>query len=119
MGGVTGDSKMTIYTIGVGNDDARMRELVKEQNIAAGTILNDSLLQQIAGLTGGQYFRARDSVSLEKIYQQLDLLEPVEIDAGLHRPRIDLFVWLVGLALLSLLLVLLQLPLRSLRLEQQ
>lgn len=110
---------MTIYTIGVGNDDARMRQLVKEQNIAAGTILNDTLLQQIAGLTGGQYFRARDSASLERIYQQLNLLEPVAIDAGLHRPRIDLFAWLVGLALLSLLLALLQLPFRSWRLEQQ
>jgi Ca-activated chloride channel family protein len=110
---------MTIYTIGVGNDDARMRQLVKEQNISAGTILNDTLLQQIAGLTGGQYFRARDSASLERIYQQLNLLEPVAINAGLHRPRIDLFAWLVGLALLCLLLALVQLPLRSWRLEQQ
>jgi Ca-activated chloride channel family protein len=84
---------MTIYTIGVGNDEKTMRQLVYEQNLPAGTALNEKLLRRIAALSGGQYFRARDTESLERIYQALDQLEPAQLDAPLHRPKKDLFHW--------------------------
>lgn len=90
---------MTIYTIGVGNDAEAMRELLNQKNIAPGTELNETLLRQIAAISGGQYFRARDSGSLERIYQTLDRLEPVELGARLHRPKIDLSHLPLGLGL--------------------
>jgi len=84
---------MTIYTIGVGNDEKMMRQLTHEKNLPPGTALNEKLLRRIAAVTGGQYFRARDTVSLERIYEALDELEPAELDAPFHRPRKDLFQW--------------------------
>ncbi|MFA9421557.1 MAG: VWA domain-containing protein [Gammaproteobacteria bacterium] len=84
---------MTIYTIGVGNDEKMMRQLTQGQNLPPGTALNEKLLRRIAAVTGGQYFRARDTASLERIYEALDELEPADLDAPFHRPRKDLFQW--------------------------
>ncbi|MFT5400969.1 MAG: Ca-activated chloride channel family protein [Gammaproteobacteria bacterium] len=84
---------MTIYTIEVGNDDKAMHELVDQKKIPAGTILNEKMLRQIAAITGGQYFRARDSASLEMIYESLNELEPVDQDLRLDRPRSEIFHW--------------------------
>ena len=105
---------MTIYTIGVGNDDKTMRELVDQRNIPSGTILNEKMLRQIAAITGGQYFRARDTASLEMIYQQLNQLEPVTQDLRLHRPRSEVYHWPLIFGLLAFVLNLLLVPLASL-----
>lgn len=90
---------MTIYTIGVGNDAQAMRELLNQRNIAPGTELNETLLRQIAAVSGGQYFRAKDTSSLERIYKTLDKLEPVEIGTRLHRPKLELFQFPLSLGL--------------------
>ena len=94
---------MTIYTIGVGNDAEAMRQLLNQNNIGPGTELNETLLRQIAAVSGGQYFRARDSHSLERIYQTLDRLQPVEIATRLHRPQLALFALPLGLGMTVLL----------------
>ena len=49
--------------------------------------MDEEGLQQIAQLTGGQYFRARNPQELVNIYQMLDKLEPVEQETTLYRPR--------------------------------
>ena len=94
---------MTIYTIGVGNQAAAMRKLLNQRNIGPGTELNETLLRQIAAVSGGQYFRARDSNSLERIYQTLDRLQPLEIGTRLHRPQRALFAWPLGIGMVVLL----------------
>ena len=64
-------------------------------------------MQQIANITGGQYFRARDPQQLVKIYDKLDQLEPVEQAATVYRPRQALgYLPLLGATLLSFLLAL-------------
>jgi Ca-activated chloride channel family protein len=55
-------------------------------------------LRTIAERTGGRYFRARDAEGLEKIYEILDELEPVESDVEIIRPVDELFYWPLGLA---------------------
>ena len=45
-----------------------------------------------------RYFRARDAKGLEKIYEILDELEPVESDVEIIRPVDELFHWPMGLA---------------------
>ncbi|MFT5657019.1 MAG: Ca-activated chloride channel family protein [Gammaproteobacteria bacterium] len=90
---------MTIHTIGIGNDEKELRAMLDSQTISPGTALNDTLLRQISALSGGHYFRARDTQSLESIYQILDELEPVPLDAQLHRPKLDLFHWPLMLGL--------------------
>lgn len=62
--------------------------------------LDEETLQTIADQTGGRYFRARDAKGLEKIYEILDELEPVESDVEIIRPIDELFYWPAGLAYL-------------------
>nr|MBP7215373.1 aerotolerance regulator BatA [Candidatus Kapabacteria bacterium] len=37
---------------------------------------------EIAGITGGKYFRATDTKSLERIYQEIDKMEKSKIDVA-------------------------------------
>ena len=55
--------------------------------------LDEKTLGAIAERTGGRYFRARDTSSLQKIYAILDELEPVERDVRRFRPRKSLYYW--------------------------
>jgi Ca-activated chloride channel family protein len=79
---------MTIHTIGVGSDIESLSRVYGRQNIPTGVVLNESLLRGIAEISGGKYFRATDSEALERIYQSLDELEPVEYQYHSYRPRV-------------------------------
>ncbi len=79
--------------------------------------IDEELLRQIAKLTGGEYFRATDTESLRRVYQQIDQLEKVEIEELMYREYRELFgffLWgALALALLELVLantLLLRLP---------
>ena len=82
---------LTIYTIGVGSDEEALSRIYGIQSIPTGTALNENVLKQISKVTNGQYFRATDSRSLEKIYAALDRLEPVEHKYQSYQPRQELF----------------------------
>ena len=75
-----------IYTIGIGADQMTLPGLFGSsfgsRQVNPSAELDEAGLQEIANLTGGQYFRARDPQELATIYQLLDQLEPVEQDAG-------------------------------------
>ncbi|HEY0290569.1 MAG TPA: VWA domain-containing protein [Pseudomonas sp.] len=93
-----------IYPIGIGADP--------DKGVASVLGLNPSLdldeasLKELADITGGQYFRARDGVQLAKIGQTLDALEPVTQQPTQARPTRALYHWPLGAALLlSVLLV--------------
>jgi Ca-activated chloride channel family protein len=45
------------------------------------------MLTEIADVTGGRYFRARNPRELASIYEMLDQLEPVEQESAIYRPR--------------------------------
>ena len=96
---IAASAGMTIYTIGVGNEAEQMRKLLNQSSIDPDTELNEILLRQIAGISGGRYFRAHDSNSLESIYQTLDQLQPLEIATRLYRPQRALFVWPLGIGM--------------------
>lgn len=93
---------MTIHTIGVGSDLESLSRVYGRQNIPTGVVLNESLLRGIAEVSGGHYFRATDSEALERIYESLDKLEPVEYQYHSYRPRLSLFQWPLLAALLLL-----------------
>ena len=58
--------------------------------------LDEETLTRIAELTGGQYFRAKDTAALQDIYRILDEMEPVaEPEAG-FRPVKSLYYWPLG-----------------------
>lgn len=89
-----------IYTIGVGAGEVLRRTLLGVQRVNTARDLDESTLQKIAELTGGEYFRARDPQGLEAIYQQLDQLEPLAEEAESFRPLHALYMWPLGAAVL-------------------
>ncbi|WP_455212572.1 vWA domain-containing protein [Kaarinaea lacus] len=90
---------LKIYTIGIGADEMLVRSFFGMRKVNPSTDLDEDTLKKIAQVTGGKYFRARDTQELEKIYQLLDELEPITKDTQHFRPTSSLFVWPLGLAL--------------------
>ncbi|WP_409278847.1 vWA domain-containing protein [Pseudomonas defluvii] len=94
-----------IYTIGIGADP--------EQSGTGGLLginpsldLDEASLKEIAELTHGAYFRARDGKELAAIGETLDRLEPVAQQPTQARTAEALYSWPLALALLlSVLLV--------------
>ena len=94
---------MKIYTVGIGNDLETLKRLTNQASVPPEILLNEKLLRQIARLTDGRYFRAYDAAALERIYQELDQLEPIDIEADQYRAETSLFHYPVMLAALLLL----------------
>ena len=44
--------------------------------------IDEETLTQVAEKTGGKYFRATSSESLEKIYEEIDMLEKTNVEAS-------------------------------------
>ncbi|HBX56712.1 vWA domain-containing protein [Pseudomonas sp. UBA2684] len=95
-----------IYPIGIGADP-QQSGVIGLFGLNPGLDLDEPTLRAIADLTGGEYFRARDSEELQTIDASLDRLEPVAQQPTLARPAQALYPWPLSAALLlSLLLVL-------------
>lgn len=91
---------VTVYTIGVGADEMLVQGFFGSRSVNPSSELDEKTLSQIAEMTGGLYFRARDTESLEDIYLTLDQLEPVQRDAQQMRPLTALFYWPLAAALI-------------------
>lgn len=95
-----------IYAIGVGADGTMSGPF---RMLRGGTSeLDEASLKAIAQKTGGRYFRARDTRSLQQIYALLDEIEPVSEDEQSYRPVEELYAWPLALALLLSVLLPLQ-----------
>lgn len=93
-----------IYPIGIGADPDKGATSILGLNPSLD--LDEPALREIADITGGQYFRARDGAQLEKIGKALDMLEPVTQQPTQARPTLALYHWPLSTALLlSVLLV--------------
>lgn len=74
-----------VYTIGAGS---RGQALIPQQTIFGtqmGVIdapVDDKLLERIAKITGGRYYRAADTASLERAYNEISKREGTEIVTG-------------------------------------
>lgn len=66
--------------------------------------IDEVVLRNIAALTGGRYFRARDAAGLGQIYSQIDRLERVPLQTQSFVSFTELYRWALGLGLLALLL---------------
>lgn len=98
---------LKIYTIGIGqNDLGTLDELI----FGRGQNMDTHTLQEVAAMTGGQFFLATDTEKLNQIYALINQLESSEHDINSYRLREELFFWPLGAALLlSLWLVALRL----------
>jgi Ca-activated chloride channel homolog len=97
--------KLVIYTIGIGADALTVRSLFGLRQINPSADLDEAALTAIAEMTGGKYFRARDTQEFQQIYAILDELEPAESDERGFRPVTELFYWPLGAAVLTALLM--------------
>lgn len=88
---------LRIYTIGIGAEQMLVSSItggLRPVNPSAD--LDEETLTRIAAITGGQYFRAKDTAGLQNIYRLLDEMEPVaEPEAG-FRPVKSLYYWPLG-----------------------
>jgi len=89
---------LTVYTVGVGADEMMVQDFFGSRVVNPSADLDEDTLRSIAEQTGGRYFRARDAEGLEKIYEILDELEPVESDVEIIRPVDELFYWPMSVA---------------------
>jgi Ca-activated chloride channel homolog len=92
-------NEVAIYTVGVGDPAASGENRV-----------DLSVLQAVAATTGGHFFRAEDGAQLQAIYADIDRLAPAKLQTLSWRPKLPLFQWPLGAAVilsLSLWLVLL------------
>jgi Ca-activated chloride channel homolog len=93
-----------IYTIGIGADELTLPGLFGSsfgsRQVNPSAELDEEGLQEIASMTGGRYFRARNPQELANIYAILDELEPVEQSGATYRPRQALGYWPLLAALL-------------------
>jgi len=87
-----------IYTIGVGAD--RQVSGFFGRSVNLGSSIDEDTLQQVAKITGGDYYRARDLRALQAIYKKLDQLEPKAKDTVFYRDVHEWYAWPLGLALL-------------------
>jgi len=91
---------LRIYTIGIGAETMDVSSLVGGRRaINPSADLDEETLTQIAQLTGGRYFRATDTASLQDIYALVDDLEPVEEPESGFRPVKSYYFWPLGVAL--------------------
>lgn len=100
------NESVKIYTIGIGAESTIVRGFLGGRRVANREIDEDTL-RAISEKTGGKYFRALDTQSLQDIYKVLDQIEPLSEDEQSYRLIEELYVWPLGGAfILSLLLVL-------------
>lgn len=98
------DEGVKIYTIGVGSDNAFMGSFMGIPLMGGGQ-LDEASLKEIARLTEGRYFRAKDTAGLQKIYNEIDKLEPNDNEERFIREIRELF-YIPLLAALALALIL-------------
>lgn len=73
------------YTIGIGSNGMALSPIgvLPNGQFQYGNVpveIDEELMQEIARVTGGKYFRATDNESLEEIYEEIDSLEKSEIE---------------------------------------
>ena len=105
--GLSRDLGVKVYTIGVGTDQTIMPYdyfgQTRYQTSQGG--LNEMLLQDIADMTGGRYYRAKDAEAFESIFSQIDLLEKSDYDREDYRKYDELAFSLMKIGLFFLVAV--------------
>ncbi|WP_248805131.1 vWA domain-containing protein [Pseudomonas sp. MWU13-2100] len=93
------EESVKIYTIGMGADPQQTGTL-SMLGLNPSMDLDEPALKEIASITGGRYFRARDGEELKAVKETLDQLEPVAQQPTQARPARALYHWPLSLALL-------------------
>ncbi len=82
-----------VYTIGLGAGKTVVQTVFGPQVYNTSQDLDEKALKEIAKITGGQFFRARNYKQLKNVYDTINQLEPVEADSAVYRP-IDAYYYI-------------------------
>ncbi|MCB1865208.1 MAG: VWA domain-containing protein [Chromatiales bacterium] len=93
------DHGVRIYTVGLGAERMLVDGFLGRRIVDPSRDLDEELLERIAQMTSGRYFRARDAGALREVYAEIDRLEPRAGDDAVFRPVDELYVWPLGVAL--------------------
>ncbi len=101
-----------VYTIGVGTRGQALSPVSRRSDGRyifgmANVEIDERLLEEIANMTGGQYYRATDQQSLESIYAEIDQLEKTEMEITSFRRYSEEFRRFLKLGIILLLIDLL------------
>lgn len=102
-----------IYTIGVGTNGTApypMPTAFGTQMVQVPVEIDENILNKIASVTGGNYYRATSNTKLKEVYQQIDKMERTKLYVKEYSKRKEIFE---PLALLAIMLLLLELLLRN------
>ena len=93
-----------VYTIGVGSmgyADYPVQTPFGMRYQKMQVEIDEALLRKIADLTGGEYFRAVDNTSLQKVYGEIDKLEKSKMETREHSKREEVFMpWALAAAII-------------------
>jgi Ca-activated chloride channel family protein len=86
-----------IYTVAAGTHglapypvtDAWGRQVIQKVQVD----VDEESLKEIANITGGQFFRATDNKTLQKVYEKIDALERTEIEVTEYQNYTELYSW--------------------------
>lgn len=93
------DLGVRIYTIGIGSVNGAILDI---EGFTVHSQLNEPMLQEISGITGGEYYNAGNEEELRRIYNDLEpklTIRPEEIEMTSIFAGIAILVFLVGGAL--------------------
>lgn len=93
------DAGVRVHAIAFGGEGGGALSVFGFSLPTGGDEVDEAGLQKIAQLTGGRFFRARDTKALAGIYAEIDALEPVKRQGQAVRPKIERYPWPLGVAL--------------------
>ena len=98
---IAAQQHIRVHAIGLGGDTLRLPAFfgLDPRIVNPSSDLDEVALSQVATLTAGRYFRARNPRQLEQIYTALDSIEPVAQETSALRPRAALHHWPLAFAL--------------------
>ncbi|MFV0576755.1 MAG: vWA domain-containing protein [Vibrio sp.] len=94
------DSHAIIYTVGIGAGELQVKSFFGSRTVNTARDLDEKTLTEIANMTGGKYFRARDQKQLNEIYDTINQLQPISNATQTWRPQTEWFTYPLGLALI-------------------
>jgi Ca-activated chloride channel family protein len=98
-----------VYTVGAGKEGIVPFPVFDDKGNRIGyrrmmADLDESALRQVAEATGGHFFRATDTDTIEAAFKAIDRAQKIEFQAKSYLITTELFFWPAGPGLLALLL---------------
>jgi len=90
-------NNVKIYTIGIGSDSEVSYKDPKGKIAKIKLVFDTKEIEEIAKITGGEYFYAKDDIDLAKIYAKINELEKTDLIATHHQAR-SLYRYPLGIA---------------------